>query len=199
MPIYRWHLPEDRIPALRLLDGAARGHLDAITFTCSYAVHNAFELCTDEPALLDAFARDVLAVAVGPVTARALHERGIERVLEPPRARLGSMVHALVGELAGRTCALRFGDAAVHWQGSTLIDAAGRETDLTPGEVRLLRLLLDRSPTVVGKQQLAEPGTEDHAAEAAVARLRVKLGPLGEGIRTVRRRGYVCTLQRSPV
>ena len=44
------------------------------------------------------------------------------------------------------------------------------------------------------KGTLVEHGSDDHAAEAAVARLRAKLGPLGPGIRTVRRRGYACTL-----
>ena len=44
------------------------------------------------------------------------------------------------------------------------------------------------------KAALVEHGADDHAAEAAVARLRAKLGPLGGGIRTVRRRGYACTL-----
>ena len=37
-------------------------------------------------------------------------------------------------------------------------------------------------------------GADEHAVEAAVARLRAKLGPLGAGIRTVRRRGYASTL-----
>ena len=47
---------------------------------------------------------------------------------------------------------------------------------------------------MVPKSVLVEHGADDHAAEAAVARLRAKLGPLGGGIRTVRRRGYACTL-----
>ena len=53
---------------------------------------------------------------------------------------------------------------------------------------------MHRAPTVVPKAALVEHGADDHAAEAAVARLRAKLGPLGGGIRTVRRRGYACTL-----
>ena len=48
------------------------------------------------------------------------------------------------------------------------------------------------------KAALVEHGADDHAAEAAVARLRAKLGPLGAGIRTVRRRGYACTLAVRP-
>ena len=38
---------------------------------------------------------------------------------------------------------------------------------------------------------VAEPGSP---SAAALARLRAKLGPLGAAIRTVPRRGYVCSL-----
>lgn len=196
VPVYEWHLPDDRHAARRLLDSACRGQLDAVTFTCSYAVHNAFALSDDPDALGAAFRREVLAVAVGPVTAQALDRHGVSDVVQPTRARLGSMVHALVGALAGRACTLALGPALLHWQGATLVDAAGAETDLTAGEVRLLRALVEQAPTVVAKEHLAVPGLDGHAVEAAVARLRTKLGPLGAGIRTVRRRGYACTLER---
>ena len=42
VPIYRWHLPADHGPALRLLEAATRNQLDAVTFTSAHAVHNAF-------------------------------------------------------------------------------------------------------------------------------------------------------------
>ena len=71
---------------------------------------------------------------------------------------------------------------------------AGTEVELTRGEARLLSVLVRRAPTVVSKGMLVEHGSEEHAAEAAIARLRNKLGPLGPGIRTVRRRGYACAL-----
>ena len=67
-------------------------------------------------------------------------------------------------------------------------------TELTASEVRLLRTLVGRAPAVLSKALLVEPGADEHAVEAAVARLRAKLGPLGGGIRTVRRRGYASTL-----
>ncbi len=56
----------------------------------------------DPAALAAAFDEDVLAVAVGPVTAEALRDLGVPRVVEPARARLGSMVHALAGCLEDR-------------------------------------------------------------------------------------------------
>ena len=194
VPVYRWHLPEDVTPATRLLDAVAERQVDAVTFTSSYAVHNAFEIARDQERLAAAFDHDVLAVAVGPVTAGSLHDFGVHRVVEPERARLGSMIHALTNRLGDRTRVLTHEGAIRRWQGVALIDESGREIELTRGEARLLATLVQRAPTVVPKSVLVEPGADDHAAEAAVARLRAKLGPLGGGIRTVRRRGYACTL-----
>ncbi len=199
VPIYQWHVPEDPTPAVRLLDLAAARQVDAVTFTSSYAVHNAFELAGDPAALVAAFADGVVATAVGPVTARALRSLGVPHVLEPQRARLGSMIHALAGELEGRARLLEIGDVRRRWQGMVLLDDDGCETELTRGEARLLTTLVARAPMVVPKVALVEHGSDEHAAEAAIARLRAKLGPLGGGIRTVRRRGYACTLAIEPV
>jgi uroporphyrinogen-III synthase len=198
VPVYRWNVPEDAAPATRLLDAATDRQLDAVTFTCSFAVHNAFELSRDPGGLADAFDADVLAVAVGPVTADALREAGVSRVVEPVRARLGSMVHALAACLEQRASVLRHGGAEVRWQGLALLRPDGTEVELTRGEARLLAVLVRRAPTVVPKAGLVEQGSDEHAAEAAIARLRSKLGPLGPGIRTVRRRGYACALEVGP-
>lgn len=195
VPIYRWHGPADPAPAVRLLDAAADGQLDAVTFTCSYAVHSAFALAADPARLREAFAGDVLAVAVGPVTAEALRAAGVERVVEPNRARLGAMVHALVERLDVRARTLAHDGTALRWQGAALLDGCGVQTELTRGESRLLATLVRRAPQVVAKAELVDEAADDHAAEAAVARLRAKLGPLGAGIRTVRRRGYACDLE----
>lgn len=194
VPVYRWHLPDDVTPARRLLVGVVDRQFDAVTFTCSYAVHNAFDIATDGEELATAFATDVLAVAVGPVTAASLRQRGVARVVEPSRARLGSMIHELTGQLEGRARVLTHEGTSRRWQGTALIDDSGRQIELTRGEARLLSVLVGRAPMVVPKAALVEHGTDDHAAEAAIARLRAKLGPLGAGIRTVRRRGYACTL-----
>ena len=51
VPVYRWNMPDDATPAIRLLEAATDRQLDAVTFTCSYAVHNAFELSRDPAAL----------------------------------------------------------------------------------------------------------------------------------------------------
>ena len=42
-------------PAHRLLDAVAERQVDAVTFTSSYAVHNAFEIAADQARVVDAF------------------------------------------------------------------------------------------------------------------------------------------------
>jgi uroporphyrinogen-III synthase len=199
VPVYRWDLPERTEPARRLIGAACDGRLDAVTFTCAYAVESTFALAADPAALRAALAGPVRAVAVGPVCGDALRRRGVDRVVQPGRARLGAMVQALVAALCRDHRVLRHGGAARRrWQGSALVDeATGEVTTLAPGEVRVLDTLVRRSPAVVAKAALVDEGVDPHAAEAAVARLRAKLGPLGRAIRTVPRRGYVCSLEVS--
>jgi uroporphyrinogen-III synthase len=197
VPVYRWRAPATTAPALRLIDGACAGRLDAVTFTCAYAVGNAFALAPEPDALREALNDRAVAVAVGPVCAAALRRHGVERVVEPGRARLGAMVQALVRTLGGATRVLRHGSHTRRWQGTALVHAedGGAVTTLTPSEAGILRALLRRAPAVVAKSALVDDGVDPHAAEAAVARLRAKLGPLGEAIQTVPRRGYASTLR----
>jgi uroporphyrinogen-III synthase len=190
VPVYRWKLPDDVQPALRLIAGVVAGRVDAVTFTSAVAVDHCFELAADEPALRQALTAGCTAVAVGPVTADALRRNGVADVVEPERARLGSMVQAVVTALGGRHRTLRYEGLTGCWQGLAVhVDGLAPVT-LTPGEARLLRVLLDRAPGVVPKADLVEEGADAHAAETAVARLRAKLGPLGDGIWAVPRRGY---------
>lgn len=191
VPVYRWDLPDNTAPALRLIDAAGDGRLDAVTFTCAYAVDSTFALAPDPGALRAALAGPVHAVAVGPVCASALRRHGVERVVQPRRARLGAMVQALVRVLEARHVQLHHAGRVRRWQGTALVDeATGEVTTLAPGEARILDVLVRRSPAVVAKSELVDDGVDTHAAEAAVARLRPKLGPLGAAIRTVPRRGY---------
>ncbi len=199
VPVYRWHLPDTTTPALRLIDATCAGRLDAVTFTCGYAVASTFSLAPDPDALRTALAGPTVAVAIGPVCAAALRRHGVEPVVEPVRARLGAMVKALVAALEPRHRLLRHAGTTVRWQGSALVDeASGDVTTLTPSDVRVLDVLVARAPAVVPKATLVEDGADTHAAEAAVARLRGKLGALGGAIRTIPRRGYVCSLTIEP-
>jgi uroporphyrinogen-III synthase len=198
VPVYRWQLPDDEQPAHRLLDATCQGRLHAVTFTCAYAVGSTFALGSDRDALVAAFDGPVRAVAVGPVTARALRRHEVTRVVEPRRARLGAMVQALVAELTADHRLLRLGDRWARWQGSALLQADDSLATLTPGEGRVLETLVRRAPAVVAKAALVDEGVDVHAGETAVARLRAKLGPLGGGIKSVPRRGYACALEVTP-
>jgi uroporphyrinogen-III synthase len=197
VPVYRWGPPIDTSAALRLLSATVAGRVHAITFTSAHAVRMAFELVPDPEQLRQALNDGVTAVAVGPASSGALRARGVGRVVEPRRARLGAMVHALVHHLGQEQRTLRLGGESLQWQGDLLTGEGGRTATLTTGERRVLVELLRRAPAVVPKRALAEAGSDDHAAEAAVARLRTKLGPLAPGIRTIPRRGYSCTLDVS--
>lgn len=196
--VYRWGRAQDEGPALRLLDAAAAGRVHALTFTCAHAVSVAFDLVSDPAALRAALDGPVAAVAVGPVTAAALRSHGVQDVVEPVRPRLGAMVQAVVRRLTEEHRTLRFGGVVAQWQGDLLVQDDGTTVTLTPGERRVLVELLRRAPAVVTKRALADGAADEHAAEAAVGRLRTKLGPLAGGIRTVPRRGYSCTIVEGP-
>lgn len=199
LPVYVWETPDDPALARRLLELAVARRIDAVTFTCSYAVRSAFELSPDAEALRQALSGRVRAVAVGPVTAQTLREHGVARVVEPKRARLGSMIHALSAELEAMRRRLHHGETSIGWHGNALVGAEGVRAELTPGELHLLERLIDVAPAVISKAELTSPDTDEHAVEAAMTRLRSKLGPLGTGITTVRRRGYGCSLLVGPV
>ena len=190
VPVYRWKLPDDVQPAQRLLAAVAAARIDAVTFTSAIAVDNFFELAPDEEALVAALAGPCLAVTVGPVTADALRRHGVSRLVEPERARLGSMIQAVVAAFEGRARRLTYDGVTALWQGLALEVEGLAPVTLTAGEARVLHVLLERAPGVVPKPELAEPGTDAHAAEMAVTRLRSKLGPLGPAIWSVPRRGY---------
>jgi uroporphyrinogen-III synthase len=196
--VYRWELPEDPGPAERLLDAVVAGKVHALTFTCAHAVGAALRLAPEPERLRTALQTTVVPVAVGPVTAAALRREGIVKVVEPTRPRLGAMVQALVHELSTHHRTLRLAALHLRWQGDLLVQDDGTTSMLTAGERRVLTELLRRAPAVVAKRALTDSGTEEHAAEVAVGRLRTKLGPLADGIRTVPRRGYSCLLEELP-
>jgi len=198
VPVYRWGDPGDDGPARRLVAATVAGRVHAVTFTSAPAVHRFFELADDPDALVAAFAGPARAVAVGPVTAAALRDAGVDRVVEPERGRLGAMVKALVAALCEEHRRLRWQGAAATWQGAALLHGDGTVAALTPAEHRLLQALTQRPGAVVAKAGLAADGADTHAVEAAVARLRTKLGPLGGAVRTVPRRGYACDLTTVP-
>ncbi|MBP3964885.1 uroporphyrinogen-III synthase [Paenibacillus lignilyticus] len=92
------HIPPQGDIVETLIDEIVSGEVDAVTLTSTvqvrYVMGCAAKLGKLE-AVRAAFAERVLAVAVGKVTAEALHEEGVERVMFPEEERMGSMVVAM--------------------------------------------------------------------------------------------------------
>nr|WP_275984137.1 uroporphyrinogen-III synthase [Paenibacillus hamazuiensis] len=92
------HVPPELDILDRLIAEIAGGEVDAVTFTSTpqvrYIMRYAREQGTADR-LLQAFATGTVAVAVGKVTAEALREEGIERIVAPEEERMGSMMVAL--------------------------------------------------------------------------------------------------------
>jgi uroporphyrinogen-III synthase len=195
VPVYRWAPPADLAPLHRLVDLAVDGQVDAVTFTSAPAVASLLRAARDrdrEPALLAAFRADVLPACVGPVTAGPLERAGV-RTLQPERARLGSLVRAVVEALPARVRVLPVGRHRLEVRGhAVLLDGELRPVPRVP--MAVLRALSREPGRVLSRAQLlaALPGGEaadEHAVEMAVTRLRSAIGE-PRLIQTVVKRGY---------
>jgi len=105
VPVYRWSVPADHQPALRLIEMACEGGLDAVTFTSGPAARNLVALADTvglASSLVDALNGDVLTVCVGPVSAGYAADVGIVHSVIPEHWRLGAMVKLVADELGRR-------------------------------------------------------------------------------------------------
>ena len=103
VPVYRWRVPAETGPAMRLVEAACEGRVDAITFTSAPAVHNLFQIAADHGAADDlrkALNNGVAAVCVGPVCAEGATEEGITHPIAP-----GDRPHGATGAGAERPSA----------------------------------------------------------------------------------------------
>lgn len=198
VPIYRWQQPDDVGPALRLVDAVCDGRVDAVTFTSAPALHNLVALARDhgrDAALVDAFnVGGVIAACMGPVCAQAARRVGIEEPVAPERGRLGLLVRVLTDALRSRRQELVLAGERVVVQGRALA-VDDRAVDLPDRERAVFEVLSSRRGAVLSKaailRSLGADETGVHALEATIARLRRRLGPAGQAIRSVRGRGYV--------
>jgi uroporphyrinogen-III synthase len=197
IPVYRWSLPDDTAPAVRLAQAVADRRVDAVTFTARPQIDSLCEI-TETGGLLDglrrSFAGGVLAVCVGPVCARAAVDAGFGEPVVPVRPRLGSMVMATAEALRRRAVTFRLGPDVVRLQGR-LVSVAGETVQLSERERDLLVALARRPGVVVSKTELLaqlwpDGDADEHAVEVTVARLRRRLGGNGHLLETVFRRGY---------
>ena len=192
---YRWtRLGSNDEKVQRLIDAICARQLDAVTFTSAPAVDallGAAESTGVLDALIDALRSDVLAAAVGPVTAAPLLARGVAPI-QPERFRMGALIRLLCEYLETNRVArveTRHGELALRGQ---LALVGGKRISLPPTSITLLRQLMATPGAVLSRTELASalPGIQDdHAMEVAISRLRQSLAVPGL-VATVVKRGY---------
>ena len=99
VPTYRWALPQDIGPLIRLLDALDRGEIDAAVFTSASQVRNLFAVAEQRKGAdrLRHALNSVVVASIGPVCSDALVSAGVRVTLEASPPKLGPLV-ALLGE-----------------------------------------------------------------------------------------------------
>jgi uroporphyrinogen-III synthase len=193
VPVYRWVLPEDVAPLGRLVEAVGARQVDCVVFTSAPAVVSMLRLAAElglRAEVEAALRGDVVPACVGPVTAARLERIGIATV-QPARARLGALVREVVATLPARRRTLRAGGHVVQVRGhAVVVDGVARE--LPPAPMAVMAELARRPGVVVPRSELLSVlpggGSDEHAVEMAVTRLRGVVG--SRVIQTVVKRGY---------
>ena len=97
VPTYRWALPQDTGPLIRLLDALERGEIDAAVFTSASQLRNLFAVA-EQHGGADQLRRDlnsVVVASIGPVCSDALVAAGVKVSLEASPPKLGPLVAML--------------------------------------------------------------------------------------------------------
>jgi uroporphyrinogen-III synthase len=204
VPVYRWEAPETPDASRALITRVCNGDVDAVTFTAAPAIEHFFALARDdghEDDVRTALNSRVAATVVGPFCARAARDHGIDEVVEPVAARMGSMVRALTDRLGASRHVVRDGDRTITVQGRAVHVHDGRDPDApalttwVPTRERWLLDRLARSPgAVVSRVHLGRAvwgaNADDHALDVTMARLRRSLAGVGVTVETMPKRGY---------
>jgi uroporphyrinogen-III synthase len=195
VPVYSWKPPADDRPLRRLVQDVCAAAVDAVAFTSAPAAAS-FLRAGDEQdraaAVAAALAGRVLAACVGPVTAGPLARRGIP-VIQASRGRLGALVREIVEQVPVR-CGTRL-PAAGRWLDvrGHAVAVDGRLVPLSGSAMALLRVLCGQPGHVASRADLLRAlpgeGSDEHAVEVAVGRLRTALGD-PRLVQTVVKRGY---------
>jgi uroporphyrinogen-III synthase len=193
--VYRWRPAPRNGEFDQLVAGIADEKFDAVSFTSAPAVASVL-MRAGEMGLADrvlaAMRTNVHAMCVGPVTARPLVRLGVP-TSAPERMRLGALARHITDELPllqART--VRVAGHLLEIRGTcVLVDGAVKS--LSPAAMATIRALAHRPGAVVSRADLlgALPGsgTDTHAVETAVLRLRTGLGDK-RIVSTVVKRGY---------
>jgi uroporphyrinogen-III synthase len=193
--VYRWHPAPRGGEFDQLVTGIADGKFDAVSFTSAPAVASVLMRAVElglEDRVLSALRTDVHAMCVGPVTARPLVRLGVP-TSAPERMRLGALARHITDELPSlRARTVRVAGHTLEIRGTcVLVD--GVVKSLSPAGMATIRALAHHPGAVVSRNDLlgALPGsgTDTHAVETAVLRLRTALGDKSI-VSTVVKRGY---------
>lgn len=193
--VYRCHSAPRNGEFDQLVAGIAEQKFDAVSFTSAPAVASVLMRAAEmgiEAEVLAALRTTVHAMCVGPVTARPLVRVGVP-TSAPERMRLGALARHITDELPllqART--IRVAGHLLEIRGTcVLVDGAVRT--LSPAAMATIRALAQHPGAVVSRTDLLRAlpgsGTDTHAVETAVLRLRTALGDK-KMVATVVKRGY---------
>jgi uroporphyrinogen-III synthase len=193
--VYRWRPPPYNGDFDQLVAGIAEEKFDAVSFTSAPAVASVLMRAAEmgiEDRVLSALRTSVHAMCVGPVTARPLVRLGVP-TSAPERMRLGALARHITDELpllCARTS--RVAGHLLEIRGTcVLVDGVVKA--VSPAGMATIRALAHQPGAVVSRNALlaALPGsgTDTHAVETAVLRLRTALGDKNI-VSTVVKRGY---------
>lgn len=193
--VYRWRPAPRNGDFDQLVAGIAEEKFDAVSFTSAPAVASVLMRASEmgiEDRVLSALRRSVHAMCVGPVTARPLVRLGVP-TSAPERMRLGALARHITDELP-MLCArtMRVAGHLLEVRGTCVV-VDGAVKPVSPAGMATIRALAHRPGAVVSRDALlgALPGsgTDTHAVETAVMRLRTALGDKTM-VSTVVKRGY---------
>jgi uroporphyrinogen-III synthase len=100
---YRWALPADTQPLLKLLEALGGGGVDAVVFTSAVQIHNLYSMAEKAGSAAD-LAKNLnrsIVASIGPVCSQALRRYGVEPALEASPPKLGPLMAALDTALGG--------------------------------------------------------------------------------------------------
>ncbi|KGJ80078.1 uroporphyrinogen III synthetase [Cryobacterium roopkundense] len=192
---YRWIAVDDTDERVyKLVEAICARQLDCVTFTSAPSVHALFGAAEGMgmyPQLVAALQTQVVAGAVGPVTAAPLESAGIVPI-QPTRFRMGALIR-LVCEHLEQNAIVRVDtqNGPLALRGS-IVEIGGDRIPLPPTALAIMRALVTARGAVVSREALtlalAAP-SDDHAMEVSLSRLRQTLGVPGL-VATVVKRGY---------
>jgi uroporphyrinogen-III synthase len=193
--VYRWHPAPRNGEFDQLVVAIAEEKFDAVSFTSAPAVASVLLRASEmaiEDRVLSALRTNVHAMCVGPVTARPLVRLGVP-TSAPERMRLGALVRHITDELP-MLCArtVKVAGHLLEIRGTcVLVD--GVVKPVSPAGMATIRALAHHPGAVVSRTALLSTlpgsGTDTHAVETAVLRLRTALGDKNI-VSTVVKRGY---------